>query len=150
MLVTPSCFVGPSCRGCRPMNIWCSGARDSHRRICRAGAAAVWGRLDKQSLENCLNMIVLALSVVMAGTGDLPTCRLLRGAPLSPRASALTCYEHRGLLLAFKHHQVAMVIPTVGTQNKASLAVPHGLASHRAVGVTLFTPKQYSSCRSPI
>ena len=62
----------------------------------------MWGRLDKQSLENCLNMIVLALSVVMAGTGDLPTCRLLRGAPLCNRADAFTCFVHRGLLLPFR------------------------------------------------
>ena len=62
----------------------------------------MWGRLDKQSLENCLNMIVLALSVVMAGTGDLLTCRLLRGAPLRKRTSAFTCLVHQGLLLAFR------------------------------------------------
>ena len=44
-----------------------------------AGASAVWGRVDKQSLENCMNTIALALSLVMAGTGDLETLRLLRG-----------------------------------------------------------------------
>ena len=44
-----------------------------------AGANAVWGRVDKQSLENCMNTIALALSLVMAGTGDLQTFSLLRG-----------------------------------------------------------------------
>ncbi len=40
----------------------------------------MWGRLDKQALENCMDVIALALSLVMAGTGDLETLRLLRGA----------------------------------------------------------------------
>lgn len=39
----------------------------------------MWGRLDKQALENCMDVIALGLSLVMAGTGDLDTLRLLRG-----------------------------------------------------------------------
>ena len=44
-----------------------------------AGAEATWGRLDKQALEACLDVVALSLSVVMAGTGHLPTLKLLRG-----------------------------------------------------------------------
>ena len=44
-----------------------------------AGAEATWGRLDKQALEACLDLVALSLAVVMAGTGHLPTFKLLRG-----------------------------------------------------------------------
>jgi anaphase-promoting complex subunit 1 len=33
---------------------------------------------DRQALESCLDTVVLAMSVVMAGTGHLPTFRLLQ------------------------------------------------------------------------
>lgn len=46
-----------------------------------AGGAAAWGRLDKAALEACLCTAALALAAVMAGSGHLPTLRLLRGAP---------------------------------------------------------------------
>ena len=49
-----------------------------------AGAAAVWGLLDKQALENCLGVVLLALSLVMAGTGHLKTFKLIRGAACVP------------------------------------------------------------------
>lgn len=55
-----------------------------------AGAAAVWGRLDKQTLENCMNVIAIALAVVMAGTGDLQTCKLLRGGSPAATSDELT------------------------------------------------------------
>lgn len=45
----------------------------------RAGAAAVWGLLDKQALENCMGVLIMALAAVMAGTGDLRTFKLMRG-----------------------------------------------------------------------
>ena len=45
---------------------------------------AAWGRLDKAALEACLCTVALALATVMAGSGHLPTLRLLRGAPLGP------------------------------------------------------------------
>ena len=45
----------------------------------RAGAAAVWGKLDKQVLENCMGIVAVALSLVMAGSGHLPTLQLLQG-----------------------------------------------------------------------
>lgn len=48
-----------------------------------AGGMAVWGRLDKAALEACLCTVALALATVMAGSGHLPTLRLLRGAPLA-------------------------------------------------------------------
>ncbi|CAD7696275.1 unnamed protein product [Ostreobium quekettii] len=38
-----------------------------------------YGRLDKQSIELSIDVCALALSAVMAGTGHLPTLRLLRG-----------------------------------------------------------------------
>ena len=48
--------------------------------LCSAvGGSAAWGRLDKHSLESCIGVVALALSVVMAGTGHLPTFKLLRG-----------------------------------------------------------------------
>jgi hypothetical protein len=37
------------------------------------------GQLDKQALESCLGVCALATSVVMAGTGDLDTFKILRG-----------------------------------------------------------------------
>ena len=42
---------------------------------------AAWGRLDKAALEACLCTAALALAAVMAGSGHLPTLRLLRGTP---------------------------------------------------------------------
>lgn len=54
--------------------------RYARKGVYFAGANAVWGRVDKQSLENCMNNIALALSLVMAGTGDLQTLGLLRGS----------------------------------------------------------------------
>ena len=44
--------------------------------VCIAGA---WRGLDRQALEGCLGVVALALGVVMAGTGHLPTLKLLRG-----------------------------------------------------------------------
>lgn len=41
--------------------------------------AGGWQGLDKQALEGCLGVVALALGVVMAGTGHLPTLKLLRG-----------------------------------------------------------------------
>jgi anaphase-promoting complex subunit 1 len=43
-----------------------------------AGAPQNRGRLDKQLLEGCLDCVVLALGLVMAGSGHLPTLRLLQ------------------------------------------------------------------------
>ena len=43
-----------------------------------------WRGLDKQALEGCLGVVALALGVVMAGTGHLPTLKLLRGTALAP------------------------------------------------------------------
>lgn len=44
--------------------------------------AGGWRGLDKQALEGCLGVVALALGVVMAGTGHLPTLKLLRGMVL--------------------------------------------------------------------
>ena len=49
---------------------------DARRHVCTAGA---WRGLDRQALEGCLGVVALALGVVMAGTGHLPTLQLLRG-----------------------------------------------------------------------
>ena len=43
------------------------------------GAAGSWGQLDRVALEQCVCAVALALAAVMAGTGHLPTLRLLRG-----------------------------------------------------------------------
>ena len=40
----------------------------------------MWGLLDKQALENCLGVVLLAQSLVLAGTGHLQTFKLIRGA----------------------------------------------------------------------
>lgn len=45
-----------------------------------AGLLACSGRLDKQTLEAAIDAILLAMAVVMAGSGHLPTLRLLRAA----------------------------------------------------------------------
>ena len=42
-----------------------------------------WRGLDKGALEGCLGVVALALGVVMAGTGHLPTLKLLRGKLLT-------------------------------------------------------------------
>lgn len=49
--------------------------------VLPSGGTAAWGRLDKAALEACLCTAALALATVMAGSGHLPTLRLLRGAP---------------------------------------------------------------------
>ena len=41
--------------------------------------AAAHGVVDRRALEDCVVAVALALSVVMAGTGHLPTFKLLRG-----------------------------------------------------------------------
>ncbi|GMH41655.1 hypothetical protein BSKO_09565 [Bryopsis sp. KO-2023] len=43
-----------------------------------AGADVTYGKIDKQALQTVCDVCALALSVVMAGTGHLPTFRLLR------------------------------------------------------------------------
>jgi len=58
-----------------------------------AGAAAALGTIDKQGLEMCVGAAAVALSLVMAGTGHLPTLKLLRGlrrrlAPVPTAAAA--------------------------------------------------------------
>ena len=37
------------------------------------------GKLDRQALEACAATAALALSLVLAGSGDLPAAKLLRG-----------------------------------------------------------------------
>ncbi len=44
--------------------------------------------MDKQTLEGCAGTAALALSCVLAGSGDLRTLKLLRGAPAPPGSSA--------------------------------------------------------------
>ncbi len=49
-------------------------------------SAALYGVIDRLALESCVGLIALSLSVVMAGTGHLPTLKLLRGGA-APQAS---------------------------------------------------------------
>ena len=58
------------------------GSRVVVRVPVAAGAATAWGRLDKVALEGCICSIVLALAAIMAGSGHLPTLRLVRGERL--------------------------------------------------------------------
>jgi hypothetical protein len=46
--------------------------------IAVAPAAASVGKLDKAIIENCISVVLLALSLVMAGSGHLPTFRLIQ------------------------------------------------------------------------
>lgn len=48
------------------------------RRVGSDNALTGRGKLDRGVLEGCLDVVVLALSLVMAGTGHLPTFRLLQ------------------------------------------------------------------------
>ncbi len=48
-----------------------------------------WRGLDRQALEGCLGVVALALGVVMAGTGHLPTLKLLRGGSSFLNTSSL-------------------------------------------------------------
>jgi hypothetical protein len=50
--------------------------------IAVAPAAASVGKLDKAIIENCISVVLLALALVMAGSGHLPTFRLLQVSPL--------------------------------------------------------------------
>ena len=59
---------------------------DARRHVCTAGA---WRGLDRQALEGCLGVVALALGVVMAGTGHLPTLKLLRGGSAFLNTSSL-------------------------------------------------------------
>lgn len=44
-----------------------------------ATANNTWGNLARASVESCLCIVALGLSLVMAGSGDLQTLKLLRG-----------------------------------------------------------------------
>ena len=69
--------VSTLCSSCETFRSCSQAARNL---LCSAvGGSAAWGRLDKHSLESCIGVVALALSVVMAGTGHLPTFKLLRG-----------------------------------------------------------------------
>jgi anaphase-promoting complex subunit 1 len=46
--------------------------------IAVAPAAAGVGKLDKAVIENCISVVLLALALVMAGSGHLPTFRLIQ------------------------------------------------------------------------
>jgi hypothetical protein len=46
--------------------------------IAVAAAAAAVGKLDKAVIENCISVVLLALALVMAGSGHLPTFRLIQ------------------------------------------------------------------------
>ena len=52
---------------------------------CGRACAGVAGQLDKQALEGAACTAALALSCVLAGSGDLSALKLLRGASVGPR-----------------------------------------------------------------
>jgi hypothetical protein len=95
-----------------------------------AGAAAAWGRLDKAALEACLCTTALALATVMAGSGHLPTLRLLRGAPalghLSLGAPAPPIGSLHSRPQPTPSHQVAALLAStlapVGSPRRAAAA----------------------------
>ena len=60
---------------------------DARQHVRTAGA---WRGLDRQALEGCLGVVALALGVVMAGTGHLPTLKLLRGGSAFLDTSSLS------------------------------------------------------------
>ena len=74
----------------------------SLRALPRTGAGSGVGQVDKQALESCLGVCALALSVVMAGTGDLKTLKILRGASRKGlgRQAYIALYgnSHRGVV----------------------------------------------------
>ncbi|KAK9834947.1 hypothetical protein WJX84_010452 [Apatococcus fuscideae] len=101
------------------------------------GAEATWGRLDKQALEACLDLVTLSLSVVMAGTGHLPTLKLLRGMrlrlqpPPSPAAmGGLSHGNHLAIGMALGFLFMGGGTQTFGTSNEAVAALVIALFPH--------------------
>jgi len=84
------------------------------------GAAAAMGCIDKQGLENCVGVTALGLSLVMAGTGHLPTLKLLRGlrkrlAPAAMQSAVMSAIPNAafsgiGGLTYGNHMAVSMAI----------------------------------------
>ncbi|KAK9796665.1 hypothetical protein WJX73_002436 [Symbiochloris irregularis] len=95
-----------------------------------SGAAAVWGMLDKQALENCMGVVVMSLAIVMAGTGHLPTFKLLRA--LRKRLSPSGSVPNSGAVFHGNHMMIAMALGflfmgggnvTLSTSNQAVAAL---------------------------
>ncbi len=97
---------------------------DTRQHVRTAGA---WRGLDRQALEGCLGVVALALGVVMAGTGHLPTLKLLRGgspflvtssltllAPITPPppAKLQTAFPFFGTLWHYPLPCSAVLLPT--------------------------------------
>ncbi len=86
------------------------------------GTAGAWRGLDRQALEGCLGVVALALGVVMAGTGHLPTLKLLRGntPPLTshPYPVFLPYFSPsaQSLVSLLTHHCLLVSIALTGLQ----------------------------------
>ncbi|KAL6755304.1 hypothetical protein V8C86DRAFT_3027443 [Haematococcus lacustris] len=106
-----------------------------------SSAAAALARvhcLDKGPLEDCLDVVLLALALVMAGTGHLPTFRLM--ASLSERRHPVHGYVVSGLGLGYGNHMALNMAlgflflgagnVTFGTSNTAVAALLVSLFPH--------------------
>ncbi|KAL0039031.1 hypothetical protein WJX77_005730 [Trebouxia sp. C0004] len=112
-------------------------------------SAGAWRGLDRQALEGCLGVVALALGVVMAGTGHLPTLKLLRGlrrrlqgpAPVMVmgQASQHNYSAHMSTSLALGFLFMAGGAATFSTSPQATAALvialfprfPHSPTDHR-------------------
>ncbi|KAK9863020.1 hypothetical protein WJX84_009707 [Apatococcus fuscideae] len=101
------------------------------------GAEATWGRLDKQALEACLDLVALSLAVVMAGTGHLPTFKLLRGmrlrlqpAPSQAAAGGLSHGNHMAVGMALGFLFMGGGTQTFSTSNESVAALLIAIFPH--------------------
>jgi anaphase-promoting complex subunit 1 len=66
------------------------------------------GLFNREVLETCAGNVALALSLVMAGTGDLPTLKLLRGTTCMHTACVSPCPGARDWLRGIRGHRVGL------------------------------------------
>lgn len=76
---------------------------DQFMRICRLSTLSYDSKLARQTVRNCQDVVALAASCVMAGTGDLPIFRRLRSLhgrtdPDTPYGSHLAAHFAIGIL----------------------------------------------------
>lgn len=77
--------------------------------MTRAYGAGSWKGLDKQALEGCLGVAALALGVVMAGTGHLPTLKLLRGTPLQTTTLSKVIGDEQSVVVSVRWTVISLV-----------------------------------------
>lgn len=73
--------------------------------VAMAPAAASVGKLDKQAIENSMCTVLLSLSLVMAGSGHLPTFRLVQVSRHT--CSKMMLYRH--MLLFIDSHPLLLI-----------------------------------------